>query len=267
MRRATRLVLGMAACAALTASAHGEFTAYNDFVTSFSSDANVTHHSTITAYDTPEVSAAFALKNYATGVDLPVTMQITNRNGNPTGSGPGAEMSAGTDGANIFGGKCLTAGQVIWYGTASAWYVDLLFQNLNPSAKYTFAGTVDRGNSSYANNRWTAISITGADTSVYAASAGAYKVDDSMVSIDSYNTVNGYVARWTDIAPGADGAFTVRFTYATDAEIPSAYTGTNQNGYGYGPAAIMLQETAVPEPATLSLIGLAGLLLGRRRSV
>lgn len=266
MRNATRFMLGAAACAALSASAHGDFAAYNDFVTSFSSDANVTHHSTATGGDTPVVSAAFALKNYATGADLPVTMEITNRNGNPTGTGPGAEMSAGTDGANMFGGKALTAGQVIWYGVAGAWHVDLLFQNLTPSAKYTFAGTLDRGNATYANNRWTAISITGVDDSVYAASAGAYKVDDSMVSIDSYNTINGYVAKWTDIAPGADGAFTVRFTYATDAQLPAAYTGTNQDGYGYGPAAIMLQETAVPEPATLSLIGLAGLLLGRRRN-
>jgi hypothetical protein len=261
------MALCLAALTTIGVAAKADFVAYNDFCTNFTADANVTHISTTTgAANELVLTSATPLKNYSTGTNLPVTMAIANMNGNPTGGGPGGEMAAGTDAQLPFGGKVATSGQVIWYGIASAWYVDLTFANLNPAASYTFAGTLDRGNATYDNKRWTAISITGADASTYASSAGAYKVDDSKVSIDAYNTNRGYVAKWTDINPGSDGSFSIRFTYATTAEIPAAYQAGASAGYGYGPAGIMLQESAVPEPTALSLLAVGGLLLGRRRA-
>lgn len=145
MRKGTQVVLGLAAMIAIGASAKADFVAYNDFVTEYSGDANVTQFGTVTSTGgAPQVSAAQALKDYASGVNVAATMQITNINGNPTGTGPTTEFTAGTDAANVFGGKVRNTGQVIWYGSAGAWSVELAFGNLNPSASYTFAGTLDR---------------------------------------------------------------------------------------------------------------------------
>jgi hypothetical protein len=38
-----------------------------------------------------------------------------------------------------------------------------------------------------------------------------------------YNTANGYVARWTDIAPGSDGKFKVRAEVAPGGDAQKAY--------------------------------------------
>ena len=83
----------------------------------------------------------------------------------------------------------------------------------------------------------------------------AWKINDSAVSISSYNTLNGYVAKWTGIQPGADGDFVIRYTYAQNTpgiEIPiGASEGmTGSIPYGYGPGGFMLSRPPNP-PASV----------------
>lgn len=126
----------------------------------------------------------------------------------------------------------------------------------------TLTGAGDPG-TGYAD-RWTVISLTDADSSTYASSSAAFKVSETATSIQSLNTVNGYIAQWTNINPGIDGDFSVRFTYSSGGAGMDRPIGSAQNSVnGYGPAVFSVE--AVPEPATLSLIGLAALPLIRRR--
>ncbi len=245
-------------CLALTSLASADFTAYNDFVTDYTTAANVTQW----GYS---ASGPQALKDQATGATVTPTMTMTYYHMSNNTTGPAGEIAAGTDAATIFGGLVSTKNKVDAYnsGYIGDWYATLGFKDLNPAKTYNLAAVIDRGKVDYANNRWTLISVEDADGSTYASSSGAYQVSPTAVSIDSYNTVNGYVAMWTGIQSGADGAFTLRFAPAIDAELPEEYRATNQDGRGYAPAGIMLQE--VPEPASMALLAMGGLALLRRR--
>jgi len=245
-------------CLALTSLASADFTAYNDFVTDYTTAANVTNW----GYS---ASGPQALKDQATGIAVTPTMTLTYYHMSNNTTGPPGEIAGGTDAATIFGGIVSTKNKVDAYnsGYLGDWYVTLGFNDLNPAKTYNLAAVIDRGKADYANDRWTLISLVDAGPSTYACSSGAYQVSATAVSIDNYNTVNGYVAQWTGIQPGAGGAFTLRFAPAIDAELPEAYRESNQDGRGYAPAGIMLQE--VPEPASMALLALGGLALLKRR--
>ena len=261
-------ILAAVAGVAVASSAQAQFTAYNDCQSSTGGNAAKT-----TLYG---AGAGGPLTDFATGVVQTASVALVNNGGTPNGSGPTAEFTSGSPAANMFGGKVVNTGSVNYYGP-TGWSFDLVFSNLTPGAKYTMATTVDRGNASPAptagyTNRWTVISLVGADSSTYASSAGAVKVSPTATSIQSYNTDAGYLAQWTDIAAGADNTFSVHFTNAVGINpvngvgtLSSPYPAgaTQDNAKAYGPAMFML--TAVPEPTSLSLLSLAVLPLLRRR--
>ncbi|MCX6880093.1 MAG: Ig-like domain-containing protein [Verrucomicrobia bacterium] len=226
------------------------FTAYNDFVTSYTANANVTH------WGQPQVGTPQILKDEATGATVTPTMTLTSLNTVDNGGGPGAEIGAATPVGQIFNGKVAGQGNVIYYGTAGNWWFNVEFAGLDNNKTYEVATFTDRGNSAYDNLRWTLISLVGADSSTDASSAGGanYSVSSTQVSQDSYNTADGSVVKWTGIKPGVDGKFSVNYTFATDAQIPAAYTATNTEGYGYAPAGIMLRETTpANQPPTVAI--------------
>jgi hypothetical protein len=232
-----------------TATAYGAFTAYNDFVTSYTVNSNVT------IWGWPDAgTGAKALKDEATGATVTPTMTLTHLNTVNNGGGPGSEIGASTPAGLIFNGKVAGQGNVIYYGTASNWWFNVEFTGLDNNMTYEVATFQDRGNAAYDNLRWTLISLVGADLSTYASSAGGanYQVSATQVSQDSYNTADGSVAGWTAIKPGIDGSFSLNFTYAVDAQIPEAYRATNSEGYGYAPAGIMLKEISA---AIISVTG------------
>lgn len=270
MRVSTQVLLGLAALGGLGLSSQAAFVAYNDVI----ADANPGTAS-IVGVNAPNTTTfgpdatQHQLKDFATGATVAEKVQVVNNGANTSGTGAGTEFNIGSDAYSTFNGKAANAGKLMYYGTGT-WSVDLAFTNLQPGTKYTLATTLDRGTLNGDGtqgvgytNRWTVISLVSADSSTYASTAGAFQVSPTAVSIQSLNTVNGYVARWTDIVPGADNAFSVHFTYATAGQFPSTSSQDGIKGYGPG----MFQLTAVPEPASLSLLGLGGLLFARRRAV
>ena len=200
------------------------------------------------------------LKNYASGLNTGVTASLTwNAGWVSLTTGSGASTGVG-DEATYFGSIVNLAGTISYATNHEAeWFIDLTFTGLTAGKTYDFVTTANR-NSSSSNypQRYTKFTLSGVDSAVNGSSAGAN-------IIDSYNTTfctgynpNGYVARWTNIAAGADGAFTVRFGVWDIAQA---------GGRGYGPSGFVLTEVdAVPEPMTLLLVG-AGLIpiLRRRR--
>ena len=102
-------------------------------------------------------------------------------------------------------------------------------------------------------------------TATEANAGGEWHAPGGGISIQSYNTLNGYIAKWTDINAGPDGAFTLHYAFAANTPGSDIPTGASQNAAGnaYGPSGIAL--IAVPEPTFVGILGAAGLLLVRRR--
>jgi len=240
-------------CLGLVGVASAEWIAYNDSVTPFSG-GNTTQIGRFTG-----TVASGELKDWATGALTGVI--ATHVDGGSNGPGTGSGMpAAGTDAHTLFDGK-VTLGSLIYYGGATNWFQEVQFTNLDPSKEYTFASLHNRG--SY-TDRWAVVSIRDADSSTYACSAGAFKISDTAVSLLSDQRDTGYVAQWTNIKPGDDGDFTMHYTHSTAGAGIDRPAATNQDGRkAYPLAGFMLEE--VPEPATMSLLGLGALALIRRR--
>ena len=210
--------------------------AYNDC--SWQSDQINTNITTLTCNTD---TAGLLLKNYATGANTVVTAGVnvlTNHTAYPAN---GNYTNAGTDAYNTFYGKASMVG-VINYNTTTGWYIDVILTGLDPAKTYTFITSVNRADASMTwNSKFT---ISDVDAATNASTSGVTPINDYSVSFNAgYNTVNGYVARWTGIQPGADGDFTVRSEHANSGDY-----------YGYGPGVFMLAEEA-PSGPTITTLG------------
>lgn len=150
-----------------------------------------------------------------------------------------AEFDPESDAGKIFQDFVDLAGNMS-YNDAPGWHLDLEITGLDPAKTYTFVGTANRaGGASYAD-RVTNWSIRDADAFVYGSSAGAHKVDESSVEFSTGDNNAGYVARWTDIAAGADGKIIIRTSHGVgeaNGGIPGAHAYK-----GYGGGIFMLAE-------------------------
>jgi autotransporter-associated beta strand protein len=220
-----------AAWALLAGAAGADFTAYNDC-------AGAGSPASVTAYG---LGGSGALVNYATGAPAGAWVSVESYGVSYGVVDQACMPSLGTDAYAMFNGRVTMDSAVILPGT-SGWYVRLVFGGLDPGSRYDFATTMNLGKASYAN-RWSVVSILGADAYEYAASGSALKVDSSSCSIAAYNTSSGFVAGWNAIAPGSDGQFVIHITCATSSnQYAPAFP---QDGFrGAGPAGFMLREVA-----------------------
>ncbi len=137
----------------------------------------------------------------------------------------GYDTAIGTDAYDTFNGIVDMTG-VTYYANAVGWTVNYAFTGLDPAEKYTFACSAARSklNTEGAPGypiRIAWVSISDADASTNSSTAGTTDVNADGLTI-GYNTGDnhslGYVVRWTDIEPGADGDFSVSVTHDPAAQ-------------------------------------------------
>jgi len=161
----------------------------------------------------PDPDTAAAVTSYTRGeqgtlvdyrTDTPVSgARLAIDNG---GLGPytqGADPHPTTDAADLFGGIVSGRGLISYDSRA----LELSVSGLNPELRYECVLFGNRAESAYAN-RLTRTTLTGAagwrnTSSEHIAAPDA----DNTVTVNGYNTVCGYVARFERIEPGPDGAF------------------------------------------------------------
>ena len=148
----------------------------------------------------------------------------------------GKEANSGTDAYKTFHDIVDSAGLII-YGDNPSWYVDLTFTGLDHAKTYTFATTANRNrNEADYINRVSRFTISDIDSATNASTEGVNVIDNETVAFSTgYNTVKGYVARWTGIKPGEDGDFTVR-------------VNADSGNQAYGPSVFMLAEETTIQP-------------------
>jgi len=214
-----------------------EWVAYNDLQPQGSTnDANV-----VTEHDYNASDAL--LKDYSTGVDLSATVTgIWVTGYDPVGTG-GAVTNASSDAYQTFNGIVDLTGNAEL--DAATWDNIIEFNDLDPNMEYTITLTANRASVSYADERFTKVTIEGADTYTNASSSGVVVNGPSSVSFcTGYNTINGYVAKWTSVTTGPDGSFSIK------SEYDDSQAGTK----GYAMSAFKLEQS-LPEPeATLPIL-------------
>ena len=226
--------------------------AYND-MNPYSGDANATNVTEHT-YETNDG----ALVDYNTGTSLNATVTGSCVNGSGTVvscedsyEDYGGQTNSGTDAADVFG----TSDSVIvdlqnMVQLTDANYDDIItLENLDPTKTYNITVTTNRDSSSYASIRFTKVTIVGAETYINASSSGVVVNSEDSVSFSTgYNTVNGYVAKWTGITTGSDGSFSIK------SERDESQGSGSSNTKGYAMTAFRLEEVSeAPEQYTLSI--------------
>ncbi|MBN1674039.1 MAG: fibronectin type III domain-containing protein [Kiritimatiellae bacterium] len=200
------------------------FTAYNDLAWESGQLAL-----NITAYSRGQGGA---LVDYRTGAALGARLSLDSG-----GSGPyldqGANAAGGTDAGAVFNGIVDCRG-LIAYDAAN---LVMRFSGLDPALSYEVVVFGNRDNALY-TDRITKNWIGGADSFVNAASAGADfsgPADASTGIANGYNTANGYVARFTEVDPGADGLFELHVYDNESATAPKFYVNAVMlSAYGAG---------------------------------
>jgi hypothetical protein len=204
-----------------------EWTAYNDCIGSTPVNPNTTD---FTDYQDNTGVISGLLVNDAAGstIGMPaVTFTLsTDYNQQPiiveeVGSTP----DAGTDAYTVFNGKVDFSGTILGQSDNPGWFVEITFSNLNPAKKYTFVGSAFQNTED--PTRISMCTIQGAYAFTNNSSNGIYYKNGDITKFRPCDNSNeGYVVRWDDILPGADGQFIIR----TEAD-PEADGGLPLQGF------------------------------------
>ena len=220
-----------AGAAAGSSTAGGTFVAFNDQMTGPRTSANATTFSTNT-------TASGRLKDIATGLQTNVilttsqTAAVIDTNS--------VRPAAGTDAYNVFDPYVdfsNVAGSSIEIAAGDNAQYTHTFSGLDtgPTATYEFTGTSIRGSGTY-NDRWTLVTLVGADSATAAHSVNATAivvVSPTQVAImagQNHLATQGVVAHWTNIDPGPDGEFSIVSTHYTGA-VPGGIVNDGTKTY------------------------------------
>ena len=232
------------------------WTAYADLRTSSNSNNNAANvleipEGTIDQYGTGSPinpATSFTLLDLASGRDTDARLQVDNSglyissdNGSSFTGGPAFAVFDGiVDGAGVYSEQAGAIFQVNLSG-------------LDPAKRYTVVATsnrnqdpANRASDANGDERWSDFELVGADASTQASGGTTTVVSDTHVRFKSENnTARGDLARWTDIDPGADGAFSVKANVYLLGDSDRSYV----------PVQLMLQETTPSTPGTHTISG------------
>ena len=231
----------------------GGWVAFNDHVGGAGTHANTTTYNADPTVATPSGE----LKDIITGLGVGAT--LTTSHSSAVFDNNGAAPSSGTDAFSIFDGyvdfTAATGTSIEVDGAASYTHT---FSNLDTGAAmtYNFDGTMIRGNAAY-DDRWTTVTLVGADASTanHSLGSGVVVISPTEVAImvgSNHQPGEGFVAGWTGIDPGADGEFQIVSTHYTGATPGGTATGTKS----YAVGGIRLAEVQIaPAPSAPAGIG------------
>ena len=201
----------------------GGFEAYNDLSWAPGQLAqNITLFTTSAGPSAPPFGNQGMLVDYATGTHTPVTLSVEGGNWNSAAHTEiGALSSVGTDGYGTFHGKVDTTG-VINYSTTD---LVLTFSGLSTGSLYELVVFGNRDRVSYAD-RLSETTLSGAEGFRNESTLGSVfsgPSSDTTVIVNGYNTERGHVARFSQIAPGADGTIVLTQSDGGSARPPKFY--------------------------------------------
>ena len=220
------------------------WTAYNDCIRD-PADSTAENATDWTIYSGYTSRTTGKLKDFATGSDAGVpTVTFTMNLTAPvqTSSDYGDNFAPATPAHAVFDGKVDFGGPIIQHSSLIRWWVEIQFTGLDPTRKYTFAGSAACIWADGIDNRRSLFTIKGADA--YANNSGYHTIGDpNWVGTDTtkFLAVNndqlGIAVRWDDIVPGPDGDFTIH------AEADTSEGSHGRQGYPF--SGFMLQQIGV----------------------
>ncbi|MDD3276578.1 MAG: lamin tail domain-containing protein, partial [Kiritimatiellales bacterium] len=180
------------------------FTAYNDLSWAVGQiSAHITRYTTDSGDGTPPAGSSGLLIDQATGEETGVTLSVSGGDWNGGNHlTQGLDADPGTDANSLFDAKVSCQG-IISYGTGN---ILLRFSGMDTNMTYTLALFSNRAEYDDRNSLFT---ISDVDCFTNESSAGAGRSSQAMpedsVTIIANNTARGYVAKYSQIDPGADG--------------------------------------------------------------
>ena len=240
----TAVVASIALATTVSAQEEIIWEAYNDY-----RSGEFTHEN-VTDWDLRVTDDGGQLRDFATGDDLEAEVLVLAE-GTPDDFGADAPPDEGSPADLFFRDKVdMTNEGLPGLRAGNGVLLSLVFQNLDPTKRYKFRGTVVRGGSY--DERWSVFTITGTDAHVAGHVDGSDNLNiitkdtfpdadlgPNQVAMNTGHNLEGSLVGWDNIEPGDDGEFTID---AEQWQGETPYGDAGAGPYGYGFYAIYLAE-------------------------